>query len=259
MKRLVLEEMIWPEVAEVLPEIKIGLIPVGSCEQHGPNTTFVTDSARAYEMSKLLAERCGNKVIVFPPVTYGISSHHMDFPCSATLRVNTMTDMLVDIALSVVHYGIDKVLFVNAHGGNKPCLMSAVQILKQEHDVTAFWTPIGSEILEHGIQKYFPGIEPGNFGHACEVETSQTMYLRPDIVRENRAKGINQTSIFTDRTAFVPGGGQGVWNWKYDVTLNGCLGDARKATREIGEQMTNEVLAYLERLVDKIIAYNPNH
>ncbi len=55
----------------------------------------------------------------------------------------------------------------------------------------------------------------------------------------------------------MPGGGQGVWNWKHDVTLNGALGDARKATAEIGEAMTNEVLDYLERLVDKIIAYQP--
>lgn len=30
MDRLILEDMIWPEVAEVLPEIKVALIPVGS-------------------------------------------------------------------------------------------------------------------------------------------------------------------------------------------------------------------------------------
>lgn len=160
MDRLILEDMIWPEVAEVLPEIKVALIPVGSCEQHGPNTTFVTDTVRAYRIAKLLAGRCGHKVICFPPITYGISSHHMDFPCSATLRVSTLTAVLVDTALSAVHYGIDKVLFVNAHGGNKPCLMSAVQILKQEHDVTAFWTPVGSELLEGGIQKYFLAFSP---------------------------------------------------------------------------------------------------
>ena len=28
MDRLILEDMIWPEVAEVLPEIKVALIPV---------------------------------------------------------------------------------------------------------------------------------------------------------------------------------------------------------------------------------------
>ena len=104
MDRLILEDMIWPEVAEVLPEIKVALIPVGSCEQHGPNTTFVTDTVRAYRIAKLLAGRCGHKVICFPPITYGISSHHMDFPCSATLRVSTLTAVLVDTALSAVHY-----------------------------------------------------------------------------------------------------------------------------------------------------------
>lgn len=47
-QRLVLGEMVWPEVEKELPNIKVAVIPVGSCEQHGPNTTFITDSERAY-------------------------------------------------------------------------------------------------------------------------------------------------------------------------------------------------------------------
>ena len=47
MDRLILEDMIWPEVAEVLPEIKVALIPVGSCEEHGPMTSFVCDTVWA--------------------------------------------------------------------------------------------------------------------------------------------------------------------------------------------------------------------
>ena len=84
MDRLILEDMIWPEVAEVLPEIKVALIPVGSCEQHGPNTTFVTDTVRAYRIAKLLAGRCGHKVICFPPITYGIFSAFV--PRTVSLR-----------------------------------------------------------------------------------------------------------------------------------------------------------------------------
>ena len=87
MDRLILEDMIWPEVAEVLPEIKVALIPVGSCEQHGPNTTFVTDTVRAYRIAKLLAGRCGHKVICFPPITYGIFTPY-GFPmlCNAARK-----------------------------------------------------------------------------------------------------------------------------------------------------------------------------
>ena len=49
---LILEEMIWPEVEKVLSEVKLAVVPVGSCEQHGPNSTFVTDTARAYAFGK---------------------------------------------------------------------------------------------------------------------------------------------------------------------------------------------------------------
>lgn len=56
-QRLVLGEMVWPEVEKELPNIKVAVIPVGSCEQHGPNTTFITDSERAYAFCKMLGDR----------------------------------------------------------------------------------------------------------------------------------------------------------------------------------------------------------
>ena len=52
-QRLVLGEMVWPEVEKELPNIKVAVIPVGSCEQHGPNTTFITDSERAYSTTSV--------------------------------------------------------------------------------------------------------------------------------------------------------------------------------------------------------------
>ena len=90
MEKLIMNRMTWPELAAELEHIKVALVPVGSCEQHGPNTTFATDAARAEAYAERLAERCGNKVVVFPCVNYGLSLHHMDFPGTVTLRVKTM-------------------------------------------------------------------------------------------------------------------------------------------------------------------------
>lgn len=42
--RYVLNEMTWPEVDEALKTVEIALLPTGSAEQHGPNTTFFTDT-----------------------------------------------------------------------------------------------------------------------------------------------------------------------------------------------------------------------
>ncbi len=245
MEKLVIGQMTWPELEQELEHIKVALVPVGSCEQHGPNTTFVTDAARASSFAEKLAERCGKKVVVFPPVTYGLSLHHMDFPGTVTLRVETMMNLLEDIGVSIAKHGIKKILFLNAHGGNFPALEGAVINLKQLHGVEAYWSAVGSEISLGGLT----GL-PKLIGHACEVETSSCLYLCPETVREDRVPGIMQDSMLT-RDSFIKGGA--AWSWKNDASRNGALGDARKATYEIGKAMTEEALDYMEKLVDEII------
>lgn len=245
MDKLNISYMTWPELEGKLGQIKVALVPVGSCEQHGPNTTFATDAARAASYADKLAERCGNRVIVFPCVTYGLSLHHMDFPGTVTLRVETMMKLLEDIGVSIAKHGIKKILFLNAHGGNFPALEGAVINLKQLHGIDAYWSAVGSEISLGGLT----GL-PKLIGHACEVETSSCLYLCPELVRENRVPGIMQDSMLT-HDSFVKGGA--AWSWKNDASLNGALGDARKATYEIGKEMTEASLEYMEKIVDEII------
>ncbi len=246
MEKLIMNRMTWPELNAELENIKVALVPVGSCEQHGPNTTFATDAARAESYAERLAERCGNKVVVFPCVNYGLSLHHMDFPGTVTLRVKTMMSLLEDIGVAIAQHGIKKILFLNAHGGNFPALEGAVITLKQEHGIEAYWSAIGSEISLGGLT----GL-PKLIGHACEVETSSCMYLCPEVVREKREKGQVQDSMLT-HDSFIKGGA--AWSWKNDASLNGALGDARKASYEVGKRMTEESLDYMEKLVDEIIA-----
>ena len=252
MKALIIDEMTWPELEAELDNIKVALVPVGSNEQHGPNTSFATDTVRAYEFSKLMAERMGNKVVVFPAINYGLSLHHMPFPGTVTLRVKTMLDLLEDVAVSIAKHGIKKILFLNAHGGNYPALDGSVITLKQEHNIQAYWTPIGSEIyLNSGLEGSSRSQDyPPIIGHACEIETSHCLYLKPSIVAKELQPSQMQDSMYT-RKSFVAGGT--AWNWKYDVTLNGALGDARKSSYELGKEMTDCALDYVEKLINEII------
>ncbi|HNU74723.1 MAG TPA: creatininase family protein, partial [Deltaproteobacteria bacterium] len=171
--------------------------------------------------------------------------HHMDFPGTVTLRVETMLHLLEDIAVSISKHNIKKILFLNAHGGNFPALDGVIIKLKQEHSIDAYWSAIGSEISLGGLE----GL-PKLIGHACEVETSSTLYLCPELVREHRVPSQMQDSMLT-RDSFVKG--NGAWSWKYDASLNGALGDARKATVEIGRKMTEASLDYMEKLVYEIL------
>ncbi|MCL2549233.1 MAG: creatininase family protein [Symbiobacteriaceae bacterium] len=252
MKRYVLGEMSWPEVAAELEGFKIGIVPVGSCEQHGPNATFVTDSDTAYEFTKKLSERLGNKALVFPPITYGISPHHMGFPGSATLRIETMLNVLCDVALSITKHGISKILFVNGHGGNSAVLGTAVVRLKYEYDIDAYWSNIPTGSAAAMIkEKYGLPLEPGNTGHACEMEISDCLYLCPWVVKEELAKGETVLDGPHIRRIFSSGGM--ATNWRKHASHNGALGDARKASYEAGKEMVEAALDTMVTLVDEIL------
>ena len=140
MKALILEELIWPELKQVLPEIELAVVPVGACEQHGPNTTFNTDTARAYGFSKMIGERFGSQVLICPPVPYGISVHHMAFPGTVTLRCETYINLLTDIAVALSKHGIRRIVFLNGHGGNSGSLSAVINTLKYEHGIDAYYS-----------------------------------------------------------------------------------------------------------------------
>jgi creatinine amidohydrolase len=249
-KRLVLAEMIWSEVAQILDQVKVAVVPVGSCEQHGPNTTFTTDTERANEFCKLLAERVGDKILVYPPVGYGVSAHHMGFPGTVTLRVETMLNLLCDVAVAIHKHGIRKVLFVNGHGGNRPVMDTAIVKLQYEYQIEAYWSAMGTNIARGVIEKEME--LPAVIGHACEVETSQSMYLAPWIVREDLKPGELHTESAYFRKAFRDG--NAAWDWKRDASENGALGDARRASVQLGKKMTDIALDYFEGIIDEIIA-----
>ena len=249
MKRYVLDEMIWTEVEEVKTKIKMVVIPTGSCEQHGPNSTFATDTVRAYEFCKLLDERMGDKILICPPVTYGLSGHHMAFPGTITIGPETLVHIYMDIVLSLHKHGFQKFIFVNGHGGNRTALTMAITELYETYGISAYWTGMGSPFVKDMFEKAIES-NHGLYGHGCEIETSQVMYLAPWAARENRKKGEVLDSIYS-RRIFKDGGCP--VNWRTDASANGALVDARKASAEFGERMTEKILDEVESLINQLI------
>lgn len=250
MERLILAEMTWVEVQENMDQIEMVVIPVGSCEQHGPNTTFATDTVRADEFCKLLADRMGKRILVAPAVAYGMSPHHMGFPGTVTLRVETMINMLTDIVVSLQKHGFEKFIFVNGHGGNRPILDATVTKLKYEYDINSYWTGMGTPFAKEGMKDDFDFSAP--IGHACEVETSQLLYLAPDHVRQELHKGQVQSEGLYMKKIFKDGGAP--WDWKAEASANGALGDARMATVAKGQKMTELALEAVEELIETLLA-----
>jgi creatinine amidohydrolase/Fe(II)-dependent formamide hydrolase-like protein len=66
--------MTWPEVAAARRAAAVVIVPLGSREQHDRGMGLQTDTVRAVELAKLVAERLAQQVVITPSVSFGLSS-----------------------------------------------------------------------------------------------------------------------------------------------------------------------------------------
>ncbi len=235
-----LENMTWPEVENAMEKAECALIPIGSQEQHGPYIAESCDSRRAEKFAALLGEKLDPLALITPTISYGISPHHMNFPGTITLSPETLVSLLGDIVGSLHDHGLDRFVLVNGHGGNDDALGVAVDTIRTELPVRllAFkYTSLAAEAIEAEVDSDF-------YGHACEREVSELMYMAPEIIRENRIEPGEEKELLSFKQHPV---NLGVDFDEY--TENGALGDARQASREKGEKIVETALAEAEKIV----------
>ncbi|MDB4433406.1 creatininase family protein [bacterium] len=235
MTAYVLEEMTSPEVRDALTEVKLAIIPVGSCEQHGPHLALSTDIAAAEVFARRLAEQVHPLALLAPPLKFGLSEHHMPFPGTLTLQPDTFEAVLMEIADSLEQHGVRRLFVVNGHGGNQHALGVVSARMRCELGVRmayTLWPIVGAAA---GGEE----VKGRKVGHACVFETSLLMHLRPDLVREDAlAQGELQPPIYGDAPTF---GIDGFVYWN-EITANGALEGAPDARPELGEKLTKASL-----------------
>ncbi|MFD3377437.1 MULTISPECIES: mycofactocin biosynthesis peptidyl-dipeptidase MftE [unclassified Streptomyces] len=168
--RPALADTVWPAV----PPGALVLVPVGSTEQHGPHLPLDTDTVVACSVARRVADALPpgpyGRPLVAPPLTYGASGEHADFPGTMSIGHEALRAVVVELARSLSLWA-GRVVFVNGHGGNTAALDTALGLLRAE-DHDAAWT--GCEV-------------PGGDAHAGRTETSVLLHLDPGRVRLDAA------------------------------------------------------------------------
>ena len=148
----------WPEL-----EAPIVVVPLGSCEQHGPHLPLHTDTLIATALARGLA--AGRQdCVVAPALAITASGEHQGFPGTLSIGTEAMTSVLVEVARSAGW--ASGVVFVNGHGGNLDALRAAVPLLRSEGRDVA-WFPCG--------------VGRGD-AHAGRTETSLMLHVEPAAV-----------------------------------------------------------------------------
>lgn len=230
-----LAAMTWPELAEVRDQIRVALMPVGATEQHGPNMTFETDTRIAHEVARRLAKAVHPLALVLPPLPFGVSYHHLGFPGTLSISEATLHAVLIDLATSLKHHGIEKIVFVNGHMGNLAGLQTLGTRLRYEHGVEAatmfYFNQASDVIAEHA--------KTPRWGHACEIEASVGLAVAPDIVRTDALTPGDMLDLpYRFAGNRVPFALQVSFAF-HEMTANGAFGDAREATAEAGEAIVD--------------------
>ena len=242
MTAYVMEEMTWPEVRDALDEVRFAILPVGSCEQHGPHLALSTDIAGAEVVARRLAEEVHPLGMLAPSLRFGISIHHMPFAGTITLQPETFQTVLLEVAESLRAHGIRRLFVVNGHGGNQNALGLASARMRRDLGVRmayTLWPIVGAQAAASAAQGK-------RVGHACAVETSMMMHLRPDLVREDAlAEGELLPPIYGD-APMLGIDGFAYWN---EFTANGALQGAPEATADLGEKVTRASLDGLAAFV----------
>jgi creatinine amidohydrolase len=219
-----LADTMWPDLAAGSSV----LVPVGSVEQHGPHLPLDTDVVIAEAVTRRVAElltlRGGaepEEVIVAPPICYGASGEHQAFPGTSSIGTEALRTVLIEVTRSVRTWA-DRVVFINAHGGNIAALQAAIsQLVAEGHPVR--WLPCRTEKVD---------------AHAGRTETSLLLHLCPGRVRLDRIQVGNTTPIAELLDALVA---QGVRT----LSENGVLGDPTGASAAEGHQVMEEMAAWI--------------
>jgi len=213
-----------PEAGELAAAGALLAVPVAATEQHGPHLPLSTDTDLAVALcARLAAARPG--VLAAPPLVYGASGEHQDFPGTLSIGTDAVELLLVELCRSATRT-FSRVLLVSTHGGNAGAVRRAERRLRAESRDILAWLPAWE-----------------GDAHAGRAETSLELALAPDRVRPGRAEAGN-TRPLTELMPELRRSGVRA------VSPNGVLGDPAGASAAEGAALLARLSADLLAAVD---------
>ncbi|MGM0446893.1 MAG: creatininase family protein [Methanobacteriota archaeon] len=245
-----LSEVTWTDVRDA--DVDVAFLPVGSTEQHGPHAPLGTDALNAVAVAEAGAdayEGAGDgqgadrgEVAIAPPIPVGVAEEHRAFDGTMWVSPETFRAYVREAAESLVSHGVDRVVFVNGHGGNVEALAEVARRFSRDPDHDGYGVAF----------TWFEAVgdHTSDMGHAGPLETALLRATNPDLVREERVEEASAGAA--DRW--------GEWvagvNLAHDsdeFTDNGVVGDPRDGDAERGAELLDRASASLAELAAAVV------
>src|SRR5467141_1103951 len=154
------------------------LVPVGTCEQHGPHLPLGCDT---YIVDRLADDLSASfNVLRAPTIPYGVNTAtKRPYPGNASVRRKTLHRWMNDLLWSWEQCGVEAFIILTAHGHDPHQEALSTLRTKRARVFTV-------DIFALDFTDYLE--DPGGPTHGGELDTSLMLHLAPDLVRMELAQ-----------------------------------------------------------------------
>jgi creatinine amidohydrolase len=238
---------------------KVILIPIGHTEQHGFHLPLSVDTIIIDAIAKGTVAKLPARCWTMPVMPYGVSTHRSSFAATMNAGGRAFEDFWVAAIDTLVARGFDRFYLMSGHGGNSSFLVNIVKYAGERHRrifCATAWLHTSGRIGAEVLPKYRTS-QIGGMGHACELETSYLLHLRPDLCHMDRV--VDETDFVATPDYYMDWieGGALVANPPWDDdTKTGAYGAGSHATAEKGRLWLD---AAIEEKADHVEQIHEQH
>jgi creatinine amidohydrolase len=226
-------------------ETGVCIIAFGVLERHGDHLPLGTDFLNGHKIATAAAEL--EKAVVFPPFYFGQIYEARCFPGTIAIKPTLLLELIQGVLDEVGRNGFKKIILFNAHGGNDFLLKFLAQCQLWKELPYQVYLYLGDPSAEY--DKHFKDIcETKLHGHACECETSISLYHHPELVRmENLSP---ETAYPEKKLAHISNLFTGL-SW-YSNYPHHYVGNANCATAEKGKELAEMEVRSFARFIEAV-------
>jgi creatinine amidohydrolase len=173
-----LKSLLPDDVRDVLERDARLLVPVGTCEQHGPHLPLGCDSLIVERLADDLSAEFG--ILRAPTIEYGVNTATKTiYPGNASVRRKTLHRWMNDLLGSWEQSGVETFIILTAHGHDP-----------HQEALSTLRTRRAKVFSVDVFALDFTGLLEDADGpvHGGELDTSLLLYLAPRLVRMDRAQ-----------------------------------------------------------------------
>jgi creatinine amidohydrolase/Fe(II)-dependent formamide hydrolase-like protein len=224
----------------------IALLPIGSCEQHGPHLPVDTDlriaQLIAHELVKVFPSE---KAILLPSIPFSCSWEHQGSGTIA-LRTSTVSSLIHDIAFSLKKWATPVFLvLLNWHGGNSALASIATEVTAREGIPTTVIQALTLANQAWNSENKLPFSD----AHAGTLETSIVQAYWPELVDTTDLDKIDFVPQVEPATAQSVFQALGI----YAVSKTGIWGKPQQADSQRGKKLIGDIVKEIYEQITKLL------